>query len=117
MISYRSSFLSPLSGIDCGRPLVSGRKRLRFIARGLQCCFGVNEQSRAAKARAPLPRDCSHLGRQTERETVPVTPECPVLITGRLNFLLPVVSHLNLRRRSLKSSAALLSCLYSLDAL
>jgi hypothetical protein len=56
---------------------------------------GLNEQSRAAKARAPLSRDCSHLGRQTERETVPVTPECPALITGRLNFLLPVVSQLN----------------------
>src|SRR5207244_7058643 len=37
-------------------------------------CLGVKRKEPGANWRS-LPGDCSHLGRQTENETVPVTPE------------------------------------------
>jgi len=50
-------------------------KFLRFVAEGLQCCLGVKQRGLGRKTSCSLLGDCSHLGRQTECETVPLTPE------------------------------------------
>src|SRR6266550_3267499 len=41
----------------------------------LQCCRGVKQRRRGRKTRSLCSGDCSHLGRQTESETSPLTPK------------------------------------------
>jgi hypothetical protein len=88
MLSFRSFFFPETSGTGSGRPgLACVGKFLRFTAEGLQCCLGVKQRGLGRKALCSLLGDCSHLGRQTEFEANPLTPESflfPSIITATI---------------------------------
>src|SRR5438552_7179634 len=69
------SFSFPKSvGNRFWRPGLVFGENLRFPTEDIQCCLGVKRKEPGANWRS-LPGDCSHLGRQTENETAPLTPE------------------------------------------
>src|SRR5256885_7756439 len=64
------------SGIGSGAAWdLPSRKNLRFVREGLQCCRGVKQRRLGRKTRSLCSGDCSHLGRQTESESSPLTPK------------------------------------------
>src|SRR6267378_5284289 len=75
--SYDSLFFPEKpSGIGSGAAWnLPSRKNLRFVREGLQCCRGVKQRRLGRKTRSLCAGDCSHLGRQTESETSPLTPK------------------------------------------
>src|SRR5882672_5363895 len=75
--SYDSLFFPEKpSGIGSGAAWdLPSRKNLRFVREGLQCCRGVKQRRLGRKTRSLCSGDCSHLGRQTESESSPLTPK------------------------------------------
>jgi hypothetical protein len=63
--------------------LPAREKRLRLPDEGLQCSIGVKQKESGRKTLRSSLGDCLRLGRQTESETVPVTPDFFIFKTGK----------------------------------